>query len=70
MASLWSICNVLVMGVKVSEDPDAQCTRKHKSQQAGRGRNPDNLISRGTKAKGKKVFGEDTEIGSKPGSQI
>ena len=41
-----SLCNVLVMGVKVSEDPDAQCTRKHRfngarqkeSQQAGRGR--------------------------------
>ena len=40
--------------------------RDHK--QTGRGRN--NPINRGTKAKGKRVVAEDTEIGSKPGSQI
>ena len=39
-------------------------------KQTGWGRNPDNQIIRVTKAEGKRVVGEDTEIGSKPESQI
>ena len=59
----------------MKEDPDAQCTRKQTLMGQGRRRVNNQGVRKpgnhkyGTQTEGKRVVGEDTEIGSKPESQ-